>query len=113
LRRNSTIIGGTPYFMAPEQAIGGELDHRADLYAFGVILFHMLTGEMLFQEGDLAYHHQHTPPPDPRIYASDVPDPLAELILQLLAKQPSERPSNAAEVEARLQEMRGGQEEAS
>jgi serine/threonine protein kinase len=103
VRKSSTMIGGTPYYMAPEQAAGEELDHRADLYAFGVTLYQFLTGTVPFREGDLAYHHRHTPPPDPRTHVPEIPGPLAELILQLLAKAPSDRPADAGEVGKRLQ----------
>jgi len=105
VRRNSTMIGGTPYYMAPEQAAGEELDHRADLYAFGVTLFQIVTGTVPFKEGDLAYHHRHTPAPDPREIDTNVPAPLAALILELLAKRPDDRPANAGEVSKRLKAL--------
>ena len=69
VRKNSTVIGGTPYYMAPEQAAGEAVDNRTDLYAFGVTLYRLTTGSFPFREGDLAYHHRHTPPPDPREHA--------------------------------------------
>jgi len=103
VRRSSTVIGGTPYFMAPEQAAGEAVDHRADLYALGVTLFHLVTGSVPFREGDLAYHHRHTPPPDPRERVRGIPDALAELILQLMAKDPADRPASGGEVVARLE----------
>jgi tetratricopeptide (TPR) repeat protein len=103
VRRASTVIGGTPYYMAPEQAAGEAVDARTDLYALGVTLFRMLTGTFPFREGDLAYHHRHTAAPDPRERAPDLPAALAELVLALLAKDPAERPRDAAEVGARLQ----------
>jgi tetratricopeptide (TPR) repeat protein len=105
VRKTSTMIGGTPYFMAPEQAIGDELDHRADLYAFGVTLYQLLTGTVPFREGDLAYHHRHTPPPDPRTHVPEIPAAMAELILRMLAKLPGDRPSDASEVAAELQKI--------
>jgi serine/threonine-protein kinase len=91
--------------MAPEQATGEGVDHRADLYALGVTIFELATGTVPFREGDVTYHHRHTPPPDPRTLTRDVPAALAELILQLLAKDKNERPANAGEVGQRLAEL--------
>jgi tetratricopeptide (TPR) repeat protein len=103
--RRSAVIGGTPYYMAPEQATGDDADHRADLYAFGVTLFELLTGTLPFKDGDITWHHQNTPPPDPRTIAPDLPDTFAELVLQLLEKDPAARPASAAEVGERLNEI--------
>jgi serine/threonine-protein kinase len=105
VRRSSTMIGGTPYYMAPEQAAGEAVDHRTDLYAFGVTLFRMVTGAMPFSEGDLAYHHRHTPAPDPRELDASIPDAMAELLAKLLAKAPAERCQSAAEAAAVLQTL--------
>jgi serine/threonine-protein kinase len=98
VRRAATVIGGTPYYMAPEQATGEAVDHRADLYAFGVTLFELLTGRVPFTEGDVTYHHRHTPPPDPRDLAPDLPDALAGLVLRLMAKDPDGRFATTGEV---------------
>jgi tetratricopeptide (TPR) repeat protein len=105
VRRSSTMIGGTPYYMAPEQAAGESVDHRTDLYAFGVTLFRMVTGALPFVEGDLAYHHRHTPAPDARELDASVPEAMAALLAKLLAKQPGERCQSAAEVAAVLQSL--------
>ena len=102
VRRSSTLIGGTPDYMAPEQSLGGAVDARADLYALGVTLFELVTGTVPFSDGDVAMHHRHTAAPDPRERATGVPDPLAELVLELLAKRPEDRPARAADVGARL-----------
>jgi tRNA A-37 threonylcarbamoyl transferase component Bud32 len=105
VRREATVIGGTPYYMAPEQGIGDAVDHRADLYSFGVTLFELATGCVPFTEGDVAYHHRHTPPPDPRELIDDIPAELSELILQLIAKDPDDRCQTAQEVVDRLQPL--------
>jgi tRNA A-37 threonylcarbamoyl transferase component Bud32 len=98
VRRASTIVGGTPYYMAPEQSMGEAVDHRADLYAFGVTLYELLSGQVPFAEGDVAFHHRHTPPPDLREQVQDVPAELAQLIQRMMAKSPEDRFSSAAEV---------------
>lgn len=89
--------------MAPEQAAGDVVDHRADLYGFGVTLFELLTGRPPFTKGDVTYHHRHTPPPDPRERVPGVPEDLAALVLSLLAKDPDQRPADADAVGRRLQ----------
>ena len=105
VRKASTVIGGTPYYMAPEQAIGENVDHRADLYALGITFFELLTGKVPFTEGDVAMHHRHTAPGDPRERTEGIPDALAELVLAMLEKSPDNRPATAAEVGQRLQEI--------
>jgi serine/threonine-protein kinase len=105
VRKGATVIGGTPYYMAPEQAGGEDVDHRADLYALGVTLYQLATANLPFTEGDISYHHRHTPPPDPREFVPELPGPLAELILQLLEKVPADRTQRAADVVKVLQSM--------
>ena len=103
VRRRATVVAGTPYYMAPEQSAGETVDGRADLYALGVTLFELATGTVPFEEGDVAFHHRNTPAPDPRERNAEVPDALARLILDLLAKAPDDRPASAREVAHRLQ----------
>ena len=103
VRRQTTVVGGTPFYVAPEQIAGDGVDGRADLYALGVTLFELLTGEVPFREGDVTHHHRYTAPPDPRERVEDLPDAMAELILQLMAKRPEDRPCDADEVRRRLE----------
>ena len=105
VRKNSTVIGGTPYYMAPEQAAGEAVDHRADLYALGVTFFQLVTGDLPFRDGDLAYHHRHTPPPNPRELQAEIPDAMTQLILSLMQKSPDDRIQSAAEVGSILQTL--------
>jgi tetratricopeptide (TPR) repeat protein len=93
---------GTPAYMAPEQAAGDPAtDHRADLYAFGCMAYEMLAGEPPFVEKSpqllLAAHMSKTPDPVTG-RRGDVPQPLASMIAQCLAKDPGERPASAADV---------------
>jgi serine/threonine protein kinase len=102
VRRATTVIGGTPYYMAPEQTRGAAAGPSADLYSLGVTFFELATGRLPFTGGDIAGDHRNTAPPDPRDLAADLPDPLAELIVELLAKKPADRPASAADAGARL-----------
>jgi serine/threonine protein kinase len=88
--------------MSPEQTEGTAVDHRSDLYSLGVTAFELATGTLPFREGNVPYHHVHTPPPDPRSLRPDVPEPLAALILRCLAKQPGARPQDAQAVLSEL-----------
>ena len=105
VRRSTTVVGGTPYYMAPEQSAGEQVDHRADLYALGVTFFELLTGNVPFKDGDVAFHHRHTPPPHVRDLAPGTPEPLAALVEQLLAKRPGQRVRSAGDVVRRLAEI--------
>ncbi len=94
--------GGTPYFMSPEQTRGEPVDHRSDLYSFGVTLFHLLTGHVPYGTGDIAEQHRTAPVPDPRELKPDIPEALVRLIRALLAKRPEDRPIDATWVGQRL-----------
>ncbi len=100
-------VYGTPQYMAPEQAAGQEVDHRADLYAVGVMLYEMLTGTAPFTADQvmplLIKHMTEPPPPLP----TELPRELVNLVMTLLAKKPEQRIQTAAELEARLRHFLG------
>ncbi len=90
---------GTPAYMSPEQADGGRVDARSDLFSLGCVLYRMATGKQPFARDTLTATLRavadHTPAP-PLDIAPDVPPPLSELIVRLLAKSPADRPASAA-----------------
>ncbi|HZJ65803.1 MAG TPA: serine/threonine-protein kinase [Kofleriaceae bacterium] len=103
--RTGSLLG-TPHYMSAEQAAGRPVDHRADLYAIGVILFECATGrkpflaEALF---DLLRMHVEAPPPSPRALRPDMPPDLEHVILTALAKSPDQRFSTAMAMSMALQ----------
>jgi tRNA A-37 threonylcarbamoyl transferase component Bud32 len=105
--KSATLIAGTPFYMAPEQAAGRVSDGRTDLYSLGVTLFELSTGRLPFSEGDVAEQHRSKPPPDPAEGLPGYPPALAALILRMLAKAPESRPASAMAVAQVLMEATG------
>jgi|GEM_PF-3643323 len=100
LTSNQTLIG-TPLYMAPEQALGQELDGRADLYSLGVMLYEWTTGQYPFNDEDamaIVAQHIHAPVVPPRTLRPDLPAALEAIILKLMAKLPADRFATAQEV---------------
>jgi serine/threonine protein kinase len=96
------------YAMPPERCQGLELDHRADLYALGVILYEIATGSPPFEAKTLdaaVYRHVYTEPIPPRQIAPALPPALEQIILRCLAKRPADRFPTAAALAAALQEL--------
>nr|MDP2482801.1 serine/threonine-protein kinase [Candidatus Palauibacterales bacterium] len=97
---------GTPAYMAPEQAAGDpHLDHRADIYATGVLAYEMLTGRLPFNavtpQALLAAHVTEVPEPVER-YRATVPPQLAGLVMRCLEKKPADRWQRSDELHAVL-----------
>jgi serine/threonine protein kinase len=100
------MILGTPDYTAPEQALGETTDHRADIYALGVVLFEMVTGQLPFKAErafDVLLMHINQPPPQPCDLLSDIPEAVEDIILKALAKSPDERYSGMQEMVASLE----------
>ena len=105
----SGLAIGTPAYMAPEQAAGDPAtDHRADIYAFGVLAYELLTGRAPFTGRPpseiLAAHIAELPQPIETLRA-DVPPPLAALVMGCLAKRPIDRPQAALDVRSAIEAL--------
>ncbi|MFD0638576.1 serine/threonine-protein kinase [Catenulispora yoronensis] len=98
------VIGSVEY-MSPEQAQGGRVDARSDLYSLGCLLFFTLTARGPFEADTpmgLAYQHVTKPAEAPSRYQMGIPPEVDELVLALLAKEPQDRPADARTVGERI-----------
>lgn len=92
---------GSPAYMAPEQAMGGAVGPYTDLYALGVLLHELLSGDVPFAGSTalgVLHRHLYEPPLPVRRIRPEVPEALEALVLRLLAKDPQHRPDSAQEV---------------
>jgi serine/threonine protein kinase len=100
------MVMGTASYVSPEQATGGTITSASDIYSLGVVAYECLTGAPPFTAESpvaIAVAHMHRPvPPLP----DDVPPPIADLIITMLAKQPEERPQSARWVADRARQLR-------
>jgi serine/threonine protein kinase len=100
---------GTPLYNAPEQMLGEEVDHRADIYALGMVLYEMVTGRLPF-EGDtpvkLMVERLHQTPIPPRQINPAVTPQLEGILLKTLARQPADRYDRTEDLVAALEELR-------
>src|SRR5690606_7852438 len=99
---------GTPPYVAPEQFGGGPVDHRADLYALGCLLYEMVTGTPPFGFGgvdELARAHRDEPPPALADGAPHVPPTLDALAARLVAKHPGARPACCGDLARELERL--------
>ncbi len=107
LTQAGTILG-TPGYMSPEQATAGEIDHRTDLYALGVMLWELCRGERLFDGDDVTaiFAKQfNSIPPALALGVSQPATELSQLVQRLLAWNKQERPESAAEVRDTLRRI--------
>jgi tetratricopeptide (TPR) repeat protein len=106
VRNHTTLVSGTPYYMSPEQTLGKNVDHRTDIYSLGVTIFELCTGRLPFMEGNIPYHHVHTPPPDILEVNPELPPVLAEVVKRCMQKNPDERYASTKEILAQLKAAR-------
>ena len=107
----SGMMVGTVTYMPPEQAMGGKVTNKADLYSLGAMLYEMVTGRPPFVGDDsvaIIGQHINTPPVSPTWHRADLPPALETLILQLLEKDPEKRPESAAVVLQALEAIEAG-----
>jgi len=107
----SGMMVGTVTYMPPEQAMGGKVTNKADLYSLGAMLYEMLTGRPPFVGDDsvaIIGQHINTPPVSPTWHRADLPPALETLILQLLEKDPEKRPESAAVVFQAMEAIEAG-----
>jgi tetratricopeptide (TPR) repeat protein len=105
------MMVGTVTYMPPEQAMGGKVTAKADLYSLGAMLYEMVTGRPPFVGDDsiaIIGQHINTPPVSPTWHRADLPPALETLILQLLEKDPEKRPESAAVVFQALETIEAG-----
>ncbi len=104
------MVVGTVHFMAPEQMEGKAVDHRADLYALGCVLYYMVAGQAPFtgkSTVQVMYAQVNQAPRPPSQHNPDVPSWLDDTILRLLEKHPNRRFQSAAEVVVALEQGAG------
>ncbi|MHC4939927.1 MAG: protein kinase domain-containing protein [Planctomycetota bacterium] len=94
-------IIGTPHFIPPEQALGKDVDTRADIYSLGATFFRMITGRTLFSgktAKEIVLKHIKEPPPAASSLNSAIPDELDGVIAKMLAKEPDQRFDSATDL---------------
>ncbi len=102
-------VAGTRSYMAPEQIRGKGLDARTDVYAFGCMLFELVTGRLPFtgvSPEELLRKHLHAPIPSAMAYNRNVTQEFNDLLLSMMAKEPDQRPETIEESLHRFQAMR-------
>jgi len=103
------VAAGTPAYMSPEQASGGAVDARTDVFSFGVLLYEMVTGRRPFagtSSAEVLAALLKEEPPAPSTLVSDLPRDLERIILRCLRKEPDRRFHHMADVKIELQEVK-------
>ena len=106
--KGADLCVGTMEYAAPEQICGASVDHRADIYSLGCLLYELVTGRPPFRgdsSSEIAERQLKRDPIAPSHLIGDMPTRLEDLILSMLSKTPARRPDHAAEVAHRLLEI--------
>lgn len=107
----SGVTLGTPLYMSPEQVKGLTVDHRSDIYSFGVTCFHLLAGQPPFHGAtafEVAVQHVQNEPPSLASIRPDLPPDLCALVHKMMAKKPDDRYQTARDVIRDLAKIQRG-----
>jgi serine/threonine protein kinase len=108
----SGLIVGTPAYVAPEQASGDKVDERVDVYALGLVMYRVFTGQHPFSSDDqvTTLGHQLLSPPPPLSWLDEgIPEALETLVLRMLRKRPEDRPQTMTAVSEELAAIARGE----
>ncbi len=94
----ANMVMGTPSYMSPEQAKGKEVDGRSDLYSMGLVLYEMLTGDVVFKDGDIMMRQIQEMPKKLNELNPEISEALSEVAYKCIAKDPDARYANANEM---------------
>jgi PAS domain S-box-containing protein len=105
--RHPSVLEGTIGYLSPEQTgrMNRDIDYRTDFYSLGVTFYELLTGRLPFDSGDpleVIHGHIARTPPSPRDLRPEIPPPLSDMVMKLLAKAAEERYQSAARLKADL-----------
>ncbi len=108
---DGTWLVGTPAFMSPEQVQGHPMDGRADIYALGIVLYRLLSGQLPFSNDSttaLINAHVDMPIPDIRLVKSNIPAVWQEVVGKAMAKDPNDRYATASDFARDIAEVVSG-----